>query len=334
MEHPRTDAAPQPDAIPTPPAEALAADPAPGEADGKIVAIESGRQRREGRSPGERNREERLERRERRKHRVDGDIAADAPMAPAFDDAIVAVEGSLPDESAAELAAAGQRILTAPLMPSDSPERSVERTRSQLEAAERAVAGNPEVTAVVAPLVRHVNTVTEQLNSAQLQLGRTVAERDALRLKVAELLGVDVSEVSIIDSLSGQTESGAGIQLRAVDASASGRQPDAPAKPSRVPAAIDIRVGSDASPEHVRRIARKRQLIAACLFTAIGIGFVIAQRQGNDVSSFSRDSLGSLAGIGIFFNIFFMVWMLYRVVRVGGKGAKWLFPQEPTKRRR
>ena len=189
-------------------------------------------------------------------------------------------------------------------------------------------------TAVVAPLVRHVNTVTEQLNSAQILLGRTMAERDALKLKVADLMGVEVSEISMIDSLSEQAASGASIQLKPVEAAAANVQPESGLKGRLAPSRLGLGVSPGASPDQVKQVARKRQLIAACLFAAVGIGLIIAQRQGSDISKVSRDSLADLQFVGIFFNMFFMVWMLYRVVRVGGKGAKWLFPQEPTRRSR
>lgn len=330
MEHPRTDDATQPAAGLDLSDESQRTVAVADLEDGKIVAIESGRQKRDGRASGDRQRGDRTERRERRKQRT-GDETADQA-----DDALAVADGSaMPQESVAELAASGKRVLTAPLVSTDEGTRAHDRAKSHLESAERAVATHPEIAAVVAPLVRHVNTVTEQFNETQINMGRVMAERDALRMKVAELQGIDVSEVSVMPAAHALPGMGSGHQLHALDIS-HGNGHHEPATPSKklIPASLSLSVGPHATHEEVQRVARRRQLIAACLFAAAGIGLVIAQRQGNDISKISRDSLSELQFVGIFFNVFFMVWMLYRVVRVGGKGANWLFPKEQSKRRR
>jgi hypothetical protein len=226
---------------------------------------------------------------------------------------------------------AARTLLVSPLVDSGAAPKAIERTRVQYQAAEDAVSSNPDVISVIAPLVRHVNSVTEQLNDAQINLGRIMAERDALRMRLAEVEGVDPSELSIMPVSNGDESSRQQLRLQRTEARATD---DEESKLQRIAARNPLRVDSAATKEEIARVAKRRQLLAAAIFGAIGLGLYISSRQGNDVSSVSRDSLADLQFVGIFFNMFFMMWMMYRVVRVGGKGAKWLFPSNSSGRGR
>ncbi|MFM9106538.1 MAG: hypothetical protein ACKOWF_07545 [Chloroflexota bacterium] len=223
-------------------------------------------------------------------------------------------------------------MLVAPLVDTSSGQKIVERTRAQFHAAESAVAGNAEVISVIAPLIRHVNGVTEQLNDAQINLGRLMAERDALRQQLADLQGVDVAQISLlpVDSTLAAGERH-GSRLQRIENRAAEPAAESSAK-FRV--RNPLKVDALATREEMARVARRRQLLAIALFGGVGLLLFMNSRQGNDISKVSRDSLADLQFVGIFFNMFFMVWMLYRVVRVGGKGAKWLFPQNTGNQRR
>lgn len=244
--------------------------------------------------------------------------------------AIVAAE---PEHSLMLATDADSTMLVAPLVDTASGQKLVERTRAQFHAAETAVASNPEVIAVVAPLIRHVNGVTEQLNDAQINLGRIMAERDALRARLAQVEGVDVSDLAIVPMSDLSVASGDkhGSRLQRLE---SHRPEDASKSKSGKSSSLNpLKVDPLSTREEMARVARRRQLLAIALFGAVGILLYINGREGNDISKISRDSLADLQFVGVFFNMFFMVWMLYRVVRVGGKGAKWLFPHNQAQRR-
>lgn len=254
---------------------------------------------------------------------ADGPSDARTPAAPADD----------PATPALALASGGTpTMLVAPLVDTSSGQKIVERTRAQFHAAESAVAGNAEVISVIAPLIRHVNGVTEQLNDAQINLGRLMAERDALRQQLADLQGVDVAQISLlpVDSTLAAGERH-GSRLQRIENRAAEPAAESSAK-FRV--RNPLKVDALATREEMARVARRRQLLAIALFGGVGLLLFMNSRQGNDISKVSRDSLADLQFVGIFFNMFFMVWMLYRVVRVGGKGAKWLFPQNTGNQRR
>ncbi len=336
---------------------------------GNIVAIDQGRERREKRAakaakPDKSDR--RAQRRSTRSatHATGGndalgggsaDANSDVEIIPPADPAIAenmaeVVEKTgteVPVELVAEAVASPEPVearpsaiavapsgsLVAPLIDTGANPKTIERSRVQFNAAEGAITNNSDVIAVIAPLIRHVNGVTEQLNDAQINLGRVMAERDALRQRLAQVEGVEVSELSIVpfsDASLAQSDRQSNrlqrLESRADDAER--------AKPAgKLGIRNPLKVDSSATREEMARVARRRQLLAIAIFGAIGIMLFISRRQGNDLSNISRDSLADLQFVGIFFNMFFMVWMLYRVVRVGGKGAKWLFPQNQSQGR-
>ncbi len=317
-----------------------------------IVAIDEGRERRDKR--GKNPRLDKNDRKAQRRSARSGGTAveeADEVSLPGDRDIqqngtevlvsdasadVVAADLALGDvvdvPSALAVAQPSSPALVAPLVDTTSGSKIVERTRVQFHAAESAVVNNPEVIAVIAPLIRHVNGVTEQLNDAQINLGRIMAERDALRARLAAVEGVDVTDLAIIPI----TETAAvsvdkhGSRLQRIES----RADDARSKgSSKSKVKNPLGVDPMATREEMARVARRRQLLAIALFGAVGILLYINSREGNDISKISRDSLADLQFVGVFFNMFFMVWMLYRVVRVGGKGAKWLFPHNQQQRR-
>ena len=51
-------------------------------------------------------------------------------------------------------------------------------------------------------------------------------------------------------------------------------------------------------------------------------------------SNLSKDSLAGLPLVGELMSYFLAGWVFYRIVRVGGKGVKWVFPSEQKRKRR
>lgn len=327
---------------------------------GNIVTIEQGRERRArrdgGREKGERPdrseaRQDRADRRERRRSgKADAPVAAaesdvaDADVVAANADA-VAVSG---DQGSAAVAVAESPVapaepedvrsgvLVAPILDAGASQRTVERTRVQLEQAEQAIANAPEVVGLVAPLVRHVNTVTEQLNEAQITVGRLMAERDALRARLAEAEGVSVDEIAVMTLQEpGGDGDAASRRLQRIEA----RQVASPGeekKPNPLrPVGIMLGFVPEAdSFDGLKRMARRRQLFAAVVLVAAFTAMRIATANGVEFDNMSRDGLADLQYVGSIFQIFIIAWMLYRIVRVSGKGVSWLFPDPNGRKRR
>jgi len=234
----------------------------------------------------------------------------------------------------------GRGLLVAPLVDTavQSP-RTVDRLRTQKDAAEKAILNSPDVTAAVAPLVRHVNTITEQLNEAQLTIGRLTAERDALRQRLVEETGVLAEQIDrqvALQIRDGDRRQNRLVRLEGREEALAGEGDgaDEPGRVKRYFQRAGLIIPEDAGEEEFKRAARKRQIIAIGIFAAIGLGMWLAQRSGNDVGTISRESFAEIAFLGFFVQIFLALWILYRIVRVGGRGARWLFPQQNTRRRR
>lgn len=332
---------------------------------GNIVTIEQGRERRArrdgARAKGERPdrseaRQDRADRRERRRSGKSDEAAVGSPTAPGMD-AVATDEPTTVGEPAevgtVEAGASAVSIvetpnaanqpdatprgaLVPPILDSAASPRIVERTRFQLEQAEHAIANAPEIVGLVAPLVRHVNTVTEQLNEAQMTVGRLMAERDALRARLAEAEGVPVDEIALATLGDAHVDADASARkLQRIEARQSALIVD-DKKPSPLrPVGITLGFVPETDTfDGLKRMARRRQLFAAVVLVTAFTGLRIASSNGVQFDKFSRDGLADLQYVGMVFQVFLMAWMLYRVVRVGGKGVSWLFPDPNGRRRR
>lgn len=233
-----------------------------------------------------------------------------------------------------------QSILVAPLVDTSQGNRSNDRTRNQLVAAEQAMLQSKDVTSAIAPLVRHINTVTERLNESQEQVGRLASERDALRAHLIQVTGMSTDQVAVI-ATRGIQESDVRSQQRLARMDTRADQvahvPAAEEKISGTRKFADrtgLFIKDEFSPEEIKFVARRRQLVALALFAFLGVGLYVAQATGNNIGDMSKNGLADIAFVGVFFQMFLMMWMMYRVVRVGGKGAHWLFPDSNAKRRR
>ena len=233
-----------------------------------------------------------------------------------------------------------RNILVAPMVDTavQSP-RTVERLRVQKEQAEKAILSSPDVTAAVAPLVRHVNVITEQLNEAQMTIGRLTAERDALRQRLMDETGSFAEQIDRMVELDVREAERRQPKLQRIEARENGRVDegetvDEPGRVKRFFQQTGFIIPEDAGEAEFKQAARKRQIFAVVLLAAIGLGMWLYQRDGNSIDSFSRDSLAQIQYIGAFVQVIFVAWILFRMVRIGGKGAQWVFPKQNTRKRR
>lgn len=177
-----------------------------------------------------------------------------------------------------------------------------------------------EPEAGLAPMIHHLGAMTKELTNAQRTIGRLVAERDALRKQVVELDGVpfELPEDNTI-----RIAKEARVEARAI------KQADR-INVLETPPDVDPAIrAADAG--------RRRRRIAAAIVLVLVASFYWADMQGWNLGDFlSKGGLSSIAYVGPFFNVFLAGWLLFRVVRVGGKGARWLFPEpeEPGRRQR
>ena len=169
-------------------------------------------------------------------------------------------------------------------------------------------------------MIHHLRAMTKELTNAQRTIGRLVAERDALRKQVVELDGVpfELPEDNAI-----RIAKEARVEARAI------KQADR-INVLETPPDVDPAIrAADAG--------RRRRRIAAAIVLVLLASFYWADMQGWNLGDFlSKGGLSSIAYIGPFFNVFLVGWLLFRVARVGGKGARWLFPEpeDPGRRRR
>jgi hypothetical protein len=208
--------------------------------------------------------------------------------------------------------------------------RSLERARGiQDEAA--AVLARPEAAndPVIGALNRHLNMMTQQLGAAHRLVGRVAAERDALRQQLADLHGIPVDAIVV-------TSTGAAPDRHAerhgerhahhAAKSSELEEPTAPTVISRL---------NYFSAEDIAVARKRRQLFALGLFLVI-IGLWLFGRMGffQLPENLGKDSLAQLPFIGELMSYFLAGWVLYRMVRIGGKGVKWVFPSDNKRRRR
>ncbi len=301
---------------------------------GNVVEFEHGRERRHRQGSAQRVRPERPDRADQKERRREAKAEKAARSAPD-----VHSEGELAEVAAVETAVAlsddsavQHALLSAPVVStSNTSPKSVERLQSTFDGAQQVMVDKQDVTATVAPLVRHVNMLTEMLNASQVTLGRVQMERDVLRLRLAEQLNVSPESLILDTPTDTVAPDGSMVQVKARTETASAKTPS---RFGQVLGSTGLVIQDGHTKEQISKTARRRQMLAVVILTAVGIGLYIAQRNGKDVTGFSRDSLAELQYVGIFFNVFLMMWMLYRVARVGGKGARWLFPNSERSRPR
>ena len=190
--------------------------------------------------------------------------------------------------------------------------KAIARIESQHRQAEAAIAGVDLQGAAIAPLIRYVNAVSHQLNESNKAMGKLQVERDALRTQVISLNGVPVD----IDAMAERAQ---GTDHLAESAKATRRD----ARKSE----------TETEPKTVEDMGRQRRLIALAglaVFGVVALGLRLTAH-AVDLSNVSKNGLGSVAIIGSFMQVFLAGMIFYRLIRIGGRGAKWLFPENDPK---
>jgi hypothetical protein len=207
--------------------------------------------------------------------------------------------------------------VTADAVPaSDGRDRSERRKRRSRGVDEEAEDGDP--LAGLGPMVRHLAAMTKELSEAQRTVGRLTAERDLLR----QQLGDD-----------GMLPTGS--------AEAVGARPN---REARQAAKLLERTGDAKpapTPEELAAMAeaagRRRRFIALGVLVAIAGAIWIGRMLEVPVGEYlSKNGLAKIPYLNSVFQILLISFLLFRVVRVGGKAGSWLFPspEEPKRRRR
>jgi hypothetical protein len=195
----------------------------------------------------------------------------------------------------------------------------VQRVQHKHQQAAGAVAHAADHPALGA-LDRHLNLLTQQVGTAHRVIGRVAAERDALRQQLADLQGIPVEEIVV-------TSIGASSALD--ERAARTREPGEASPPSGIARFNYFRHDDIA-------VMRKRRQLFALLLLGVVLVLWLLGRMGvfSMPTNISKDNLSGLPLIGELMSYFLAGWVLYRVVRVGGKGVKWVFPSEQKRRRR
>lgn len=217
------------------------------------------------------------------------------------------------------------------------------------------------------PLVRHMAFLTKELAEAQRTAGRVSAERDSLRQELAQFRahpsmttlpvagvlaeGSDVSDAADQSSKDERIEARNGVRAAKQAERLAAISPDV-----RIEARLEARAAKQAErlaavspasvdPELAQQLAeraaelgKRRRMILVAVMAGIATTIVGFEMIGMSIpwGVMSKDGLRGLEGIGPFITLIMMSFLIFRVVRVGGKGARWLFPQpeEPRRRRR
>jgi hypothetical protein len=214
--------------------------------------------------------------------------------------------------------------VTPTLDPANQNRRAIDRLRAQKDAAEQVVLNSPDVIAAVAPLVRHVNTVTTHLNEAQVTIGRLTAERDALRQRLIDETGALAEQIDrqmAVEVVDGERRQNRlvrqeGREQARVEGDAT---EDEPGKVSLFFQRLGLIIPDDATEEEFKQSARRRQIFAVVILALLGLGMWLFQ-QGSGSGTFSRETLALIPYVGTIVQVFLAAWVLYRIVRVGGKG--------------
>jgi hypothetical protein len=220
-------------------------------------------------------------------------------------------------------------IVTDPSASAKKGARAIQRHQKKQQAAEAAVAAvdSEETNPSLGALNRHLNMMMQQLSTAHRVIGRTSAERDALRQQLADLKGVPVEEIHVTTIGIGADEP---VKAAANHAHAHAHAHANTATPSTM---SKLNIFSSSLDYEVMR--RRRQRFVLALLAVVLTVWIVSRFMGWEMpTNLSRDSLGALPFVGDLMSMFLAGWLMYRVVRVSAKGVRWVFPSDDPRRRR
>lgn len=194
--------------------------------------------------------------------------------------------------------------------------RVATRARKRQQAAATAV-DNADDNPALGALNRHLNMMMQQLTAAHRVIGRVAAERDALRQQLAELQGVPIEEI-FVSTIGASTEA-----------------PSRPVSASQPPSESRLAKLNYFGGDDIALMRKRRQTFVLMLAVVGAVLAVVGSQLGWSMpEDFSRDSLSALPILGNLMTVFLAGWVIFRIVRVGGKGVRWVFPTEDRRRRR
>lgn len=229
-------------------------------------------------------------------------------------------DGGFDEDVSAEVERLGEvdagKVVTGSGLTSDAKDRAERRRRRQRGVDEEGEEGDPY--AGLGPMVRHLSAMTKELSEAQRTVGRLTAERDLLR----QQLGDD--EVPSIGSEAGGARPNKEARMAAKQAERG-----------------NLNGTSEIDPDLLNRAAqvgRRRRMIALGVLCVL-VGTMVVWRVAgwpSPIDDVSKRGLTGIAYIGPFMNLLIGGFLIYRLMRVGGKAGGWLFPsaEEPKRRRR
>jgi len=253
---------------------------------------------------------------------LDGsDQRADTPReAASVEDAPGNLDGGSDDEVSPEVERRGEdqpgTVVTGASLTSDAKERLERRKRRQRGVDEEGDEGDPY--AGLGPMVRHLWTMTKELSEAQRAVGRLTAERDLLLQQLGDDRVLPI----------GSAEVGGSRPNR--EARQASKLVERTASSAPVPTPEELAAMADAA-------GRRRRLIALGILVVIAGAIWIGRMLEVPVGEYlSKNGLAEIPYLGSVFQILIISFLLFRVVRVGGKAGSWLFPsaEEPKRRRR
>lgn len=228
-------------------------------------------------------------------------------------------EGVAPEQDEAAVEGAPNAIMLAGLEREKRVNRANERAKKMEEAAIEAI-DTLEPHPALGALNRHLAMMSQQLTASQQAIGRLAAERDALRFQVAELRGIPVSEVRVSTVVGAEGEHHRAGRAHGED--------------EAVPSSKLQRLNYFGVDDF--ELMRKRRQRFVLILAVIGaiLGLYARSINWTPPSDISRDSLSALPYIGNLMTVFLAGWVFYRIVRVGSRGVRWVFPTEDRRRRR
>jgi hypothetical protein len=274
--------------------------------------------------------------RERRARRASA--AAEPPAAaPAAPDVADAGSGTASAGAVAPLPAASAATAdtlagaVADTKASRSTRALARAARTQQEAAAALEAGEHPA---LGALHRHLNLLTQQLETAHRVVGRVAAERDALRQQLADLEGIPVEQIVVTSIAAATDERGARTrehghgEHRAAKLREHGEPLEA--TPPSAMARLNYFRHDD-----IAVMRRRRQVAALCLLGVILVLWSLSKLGRFQLpENLGKDSLAQLPVVGELMSYMLAGWVFYRVIKMGGKGVKWIFPSEPKHKRR
>ncbi len=215
-------------------------------------------------------------------------------------------------------------VAHAPAAPASIAPDLSDEAAGEVAGAEAAPAGPvtfEEVQASYQEAAAAFREVRKSLNSAYTLIGRLNVERYQAQYELAELKGLPLPERPPERSWK------------------SAAKPVAPPEAKRVKRPRRDEEEELVDEEEVRKIGKRRQRLTVIGLAALGVLIIVYRLSGSTwfPNLTDRQAMTQIAGLGVMMQAFFLVFFLFRLGTITGKGKSWLFPtpeQEAFKRRR